>query len=132
MTSSPGPQVASTVKKRNGLAPVATTTLLGIDRDAARCGKRPRRSLAQDREPCRLAVVRLAGSDRGDAGLGDVWWRLEVGLADLEMDHVAPRGLERARPREDGKRALGAEPTDGRRDRRPHCGSPIGSTLHRA
>ena len=106
--------------------------VLGIDRDAARVGKRPGRRLAQDRKPCRLAVVRLAGTNRGDPRLGDMRRRLEVRLADLEVDHVTARCLERACPGEDGERPLGAETADGRRNRRPHCRSPIGSTLHRA
>ena len=114
------------------MAPVATTTFsasIATPRESA--SDRGRR-LAEDGEPGRLAVVRLAGADRGDSRLGDVRRRLEVGLADLEMDHVAARCLERTRPGEDGERALGSEATDGRRDRRPQCGSPIGSTLHRA
>ena len=121
------------MKKRNGLAPFATRTFsasIAMPRESAsdRGGR-----LAQDRQPGRLAVVRLAGTDGGDSRLGHVRRRLEVGLADLEMDHVAARRLEGARPGEHGEGALGAEPRrrlgamDGL-----IAGTPIGSTLHRA
>ena len=69
-------------------------------------------------QPRRLAVVGLAGANRGDPRLGHVRRRLEVGLADLEVDDVAARRLERAGAGEDGERALGAEAADGLGDAR--------------
>ena len=55
--------------------------------------------------------------------------RLEVGLADLEVDHVPPGRLERPGPREHRERALGAEAPDRLRRR---VGLIVAATLHRA
>ena len=112
------------MKKRNGFAPFATSTLSGsiaIPREAA---ERRRGRLAQLGQPGRLAVVRLAGPDRGDPSLGHVRRRLEVGLADLEVDDVPPGRLERAGTREHGERPLGAEPPDGFGEARSRRASP--------
>ncbi len=104
----------------------------GVDGDAARGGQRHRGGLAQGGQPCRLAVVGLAGPDRGDPRLGHVRRRLEVRLADLEVDHVAARRLERASTGEHRERALGAEASHRLGDARSHRSHPIAATLHRA
>ena len=43
-------------------------------------------------------------------GFGDGGGRVEVGLADLEVDDVLAPGLERARAPEDLERGLGPQP----------------------
>ena len=52
------------------------------------------------------------------AAARDVGGRVEVGLADLEVDDVAALRLERARPHQDFERGLGAEPRHALR--KPH------------
>ena len=101
---------------------------LGIDGQAARRGDRRRRGLPQHRQPGRLAVMRLARPDRRDPCLRDMLRRLEVGLADLEVDDVPPGRLERTGPREHRERALRAEAPDCLCHGRPHRAA----TLHRA
>ncbi len=51
--------------------------------------------------------------DRRFAGRLDVRGRVEVGLADLEMDDVAPHQLELTGAAEHGERRFAAEPRDG-------------------
>jgi hypothetical protein len=50
--------------------------------------------------------VGLTAFDRGDARCGDRLRRIEVGLADLEVDDVTALGLERACAREDLERGF--------------------------
>ena len=70
----------------------------------------------------------LACTDRGDPRLGHVRRRLEVGLADLEMDHVAARRLEGTGPGEDRERTLGTEAPDRLRALGRIAAVPIGPT----
>ena len=92
---------------------------LGVDRDAARARQLGRRRLAQLGQPRARAVVRLARAERRAARLDDVRRGGEVGLADLEVEDVAPRALQRACPGQHGERGLGPEPMDPARQRRP-------------
>ena len=119
------------VKKRNGLAPLATSVALGGDVHAAAARQLGGGRLAQLGDARRRAVVRLPRPQRRDPRLGDVRRRVEVGLADLEVDDVAPRALHRARLGEHGERRLRAQPGHaggqlarvrlGRTHRRPSC-----------
>ena len=96
---------------------------LGVDRDAARARQLGGRGLAQLGQPGARAVVRLARAHRRAAGLDDVRRGREVRLADLEVDDVAPRALQRPRPRQHRERGLRPELSDPARQRRsrPHA-----------
>ena len=52
----------------------------------------------------------LPAFERRDTRRDDRWWRVEVRLADLEMNDVASLGLERSCFGEDLERGLGAKP----------------------
>ena len=93
-----------------GLPPGVTTTLARAVRRAPRAVDVVGDRLAQIGLPGRRAVVRPAVAQGVDAGLDDVGGRVEVGLADLEVDDVAPLRLERAGADQDFKRGFGPEP----------------------
>src|SRR5260221_6761517 len=61
--------------------------------------------------------MRLAPLDRGDARRRDRLRRVEIGLADLEVDDVPALCLERPGPREDLEGRLRAEPPHAARER---------------
>jgi len=67
--------------------------------------------LTQFGHPGRRAIVRLPGAHRRRCSLAHVRRSFEVGLADLQMDHVPPLALELPRPRQHAERALGTQPT---------------------
>ena len=64
---------------------------------------------AQRRDAGERRVVRLALVERALGGFADVGGRVEIGLADLEMDDRSALGLERARAGADLERALGPD-----------------------
>ena len=100
MTSSPGLQVASTPKNRNGLAPGRDDDVARIDLEAAVAREVRGAGLAQHGQSRRGAVVRLAVGPGLAAGVDDVARRREVGLADLQVDDPPARRLQRLRARE--------------------------------
>ena len=82
------------VKNIMGLAPGVMTTLSAGDRYSARCRDLCCYALPHLRQSRRRSVVRVAVREGVAAGLDDVRRRIEVGLADLQMDHVHPLGLQ--------------------------------------
>ena len=90
MTSSPGLQVASTPKNRNGLAPGRDDDAAGVDLEPAVAREMGGAGLPQHGQARRGAVVRLAVGPGLAARVDDVARRREVGLADLQVDDPAP------------------------------------------
>jgi hypothetical protein len=68
----------------------------------------------------------VAVAQRLDGGLDDVLGRLEVGLADAEVDDVAPFGGESRRASEHGEGILLSETVESG-DGVEHCGNLSGS-----
>ncbi len=68
------------------------------------------------RQPRRRAVAGEAVLHRLVCGIDDVVRRLEVGLADLEVDDIAALFLKLAGPRQHLKRCLGAKPAHSLRE----------------
>ena len=100
-----------------------TRTFAGSTSMPRERGQVARGLLAELRNAGRRAVVRLARSERRGRSLPDVERRVEVRLADLEVDDLAALPLELARPGEHAERRLGSEPLEavgeaGRRGRR--------------
>ena len=56
--------------------------------------------------------MRLARVQRGRRGVADVERRVEVGLADLQVDDLATLSFERSRAGENAERGLRAEPLE--------------------
>ena len=81
----------------------------GMNVDAARAGEVRSGRLAELVDPCRRAVVGVAGTHRVGSCLDHVRRSLEVRLADLEMDDVTPLSLELPRAGEHAERRLRAE-----------------------
>ena len=71
--------------------------------------------LAQLRNAVRRRVAVMAVADRLDGGFGDVLGRLEVGLADAEVDDVAALGGKRVRARQHREGVLLADAVEVRR-----------------
>jgi hypothetical protein len=105
---------------------------LGAGRDHHHLGRRahaapPRRVLC-DRLPQLgqaggRTVVRGPAAKGGDGGFGDMAGRVEVGLADLEMHHVAALRLQGPRAHEDLESRLRTQPRHPLRE--PHVGNCI-------
>ena len=72
-----------------------------------------RHRLAQRRDSGRVGIAVLAVAQRLDGGLDDMGWRFEVGLADAEIDDVAPLALQFGRLREHRERVLLPHPPEG-------------------
>jgi hypothetical protein len=68
--------------------------------------------LAQLGQAHERAVVGPAGVERPLGRLADIGWRVEVGLADLQVDDLAARGLQGTRARRRLERCLGADVDD--------------------
>ena len=110
MTSSPSSTSARIVKNMIGLPPGTTTTCSGppVDRRASRMtysaitwrnsGRRLRR-----------AVVRLALASASMPASTDVRRGVEVGFADLQVDHAAALRLERLGAHQHLERAFGSK-----------------------
>ena len=62
-----------------------------------------RHRLAQRRNPGRVGIAVLAVAQSFDGGLDDMRRRFEIGLADAEIDDVAPLALQFGRPRQHGE-----------------------------
>ena len=82
---------------------------VGVDVNAAVRGKVVRGGLAQRGDARGGAVVRLAVPQRLGRGLDDMGRRVEIGLADLEVDDALAGGLEGLGAGEDFECGLGAE-----------------------
>ena len=89
-----------------------------LDREALARGGIGGDRLAQGRDPGERRVVRRAGVERRLRGLPDVGRRVEVGLAELEVDDRAALRLERAGAGGHLEGALGADGVHPGRD--PH------------
>jgi hypothetical protein len=94
------------VKNMMGLAPGVTTTSSG---DTA-MPRVLRDRLAQLRQPRGWAVVGRAGVERLLRRFLDMCGRVEIGLADLQVDDLASGALELARAGQYLERRLGSEP----------------------
>ena len=62
-----------------------------------------RHRLAQRRNPRRVGIAVLAVAQSFDSRLDDMRRRFEIGLADAEIDDVAPLALQFSRPRQHRK-----------------------------
>ena len=91
-----------------------------------------RHRLAQRRNPGRVGIAVLAVAQRLDGGLDDMGRRFEIGLADAEIDDVAPLALQLGRPRQHGEGVLLADALKGGLDGDGHwaclrgVGAPFG------
>ena len=65
-----------------------------------------RHRLAQRRNPGRVGIAVLAVAQRLNRRLDDMRRRFEIGLADSEIDDVAPLALQFSRPRQHGEGVL--------------------------
>ena len=92
-----------------GLAPGVTTTLAGSTWKPRRCVESFGDRLAQHGQAERRAVVGPAVVERLLGRVADVHRRVEVGLADLEVDDVVTLRLPRAGARRSLERGLGAD-----------------------
>ena len=72
-----------------------------------------RHRLAQGRDSGRVGIAVLAVAQRLDGGLDDMGRRFEIGLADAEIDDVAPLALQFGRPRQHGEGVLLADALKG-------------------
>ena len=109
MTSSPGstrPRIAYSITP---LPPTVTNTCDGSAGDALARGHVRGDRLAQRRDAGERRVVGRALVERPLGRLADVGRRVEIGLADLEVDDRPALGLERAGAGADLERALGAD-----------------------
>ena len=61
----------------------------------------------------RVGIAVLAVAQRLDGGLDDMGRRFEIGLADAEIDDVAPLALQFGRPRQHGEGVLLADALKG-------------------
>ncbi len=68
----------------------------------------------------------LAVAQRFHRGLDDMRGRFEIGLADPEIDDVAPLALQRGRPRQHGEGVLLADALEGGIDGDGQRGGPPG------
>jgi hypothetical protein len=66
--------------------------------------------LAQGGDAVGGGIAVMAVAQRLDARLDDMFGRLEIGLADAEVDDVLALRRQRLRAREHGKGRFGAEP----------------------
>ena len=80
-----------------------------------------RHRLAQGRNPCRVGIAVLAVAQSFDGRLDDMRRRFEIGLADAEIDDVAPLALQFSRPRQHGEGVLLADALKGGLDGDGHC-----------
>ena len=72
-----------------------------------------RHRLAQGRNPCRVGIAVLAVAQSLDGRLDDMRRRFKIGLADAEIDDVAPLALQFSRPRQHGEGVLLADALKG-------------------
>lgn len=91
----------------------------GVDRQTAMPRQMLGARLAQNRQPLRRAIVRLPVAQRPHRRLDNVTRRVEVRLADLQVDHPPPLRLQRLRPRKHFERGLGPETIEARRKHPP-------------
>ena len=84
--------------------------------------------LSQRRYPRRGGIAMLAVAQRLDRGLDDMRRRFEIGLADAEVDDVAPVALQLGRPGEHRERVFLADPRK-RGNQMQHVGPSPGSSL---
>ena len=89
MTSSPGSTRAISAKDMTGLAPGVTTTCSGLDLDPPAPAEVGRDGLAEAGHARRGRVVRVPVSERRCAASTMFARRVEVGLAEVEVDDVA-------------------------------------------
>ena len=79
-----------------------------------------RHRLAQRRNPRRVGIAVLAVAQSLDGRLDDMRRRFEIGLADAEIDDVAPLALQFSRPRQHGEGVFLADALKGGLDG-GHC-----------
>ncbi len=112
------------------MAPVRDQHALGCDVDPSSDTQVLGDHLSELDQPRRWAVVGLARTKRLVGRIADVGRRVEVGLADLEMDDVATLPLELSRPGKHREGALGSQAVEACRqselDPRRH-----GASIHR-
>ena len=72
-----------------------------------------RHRLAQGGDSRRVGIAVLAVAQRLDGGLDDMGRGFEIGLADAEIDDVAPLALQFGRPRQHGEGVLLADALEG-------------------
>ena len=88
-----------------------------------------RHRLAQRRDPRRVGIAMLAVAQSFDRRLDDMGRRFEIGLADAEIDDVAPLALQFRRPRQHGEGVLLADALEGGLDGASLLLSPGGGLL---
>ena len=79
-----------------------------------------RHRLAQRRDTRRVGIAVLAVAQSFDGRLDDMRRRFEIGLADAEIDDVAPLALQFSRPRQHGEGVFLADALKGGLDG-GHC-----------
>ena len=94
MISAPGWPNIRIEKNMVGLPPGMMTMSSGLDLDAVAAVQVLRHRLAQRQDALRRRVAVVAVAQRLDGGLDDVLGRLEVGLADAEVDDVLALALQ--------------------------------------
>ena len=94
MISAPGSPNIRIAKNMVTLPPGTMTIRSGIDLDAVAAGHVGRHRLAQRQDAVRRRVAVMAVAQRLDRGLDDVRRRLEVGLADAEVDDATALALQ--------------------------------------
>ena len=97
------------VKKMMGLPPGTTTTSSERELHAARLGNIVGNGLAQVGQAGRRSVVRITQVQRVNGRFHDVLGRVEIGLADFEMDDVLALLLQGAGTDQNFKSGLGAK-----------------------
>ena len=83
-----------------------------------------RHRLAQGKDSGRIGIAVLAVAQRLDGGLDDMGRRFEIGLADAEIDDVAPLALQFGGPRQHGEGVLLADALKGGIDGDSQGGGP--------
>ena len=109
MTSSPSSIKARMVKKMIGFPPGNDNYFVAADFHAARTADVFRESLPQIRQSGRRSIMRPAFAKRIHACIDHVRRRIEVGLADLQMNDVLALTLQRARFVQYLERGFGAQ-----------------------
>ena len=109
MISAPGAAEHQDREEHGGLAARHDDDRVGVDLDAVAAGEILRHRLAQGQDALGRRVAVVAVAQRLDGCLDDVLGRLEVGLADAEVDDGLALALEVAGAGQHLEGGLGAQ-----------------------